>query len=321
MPQAVHVSTPSRLHFGLLRFDDAEGGSFAGLGMMIDKPRVRLRMIPATEWQAAGPSATRALQLARQAVSLLPNNEGPQALKIEVLTTPPEHVGLGSGTQLALAVASAVRSACNLPQPELDELVEGMERGRRSSVGSHGFRRGGLILDAGHHSHAPLGLLHQRVNAPSDWQVLLITPRDEQGCHGQRESEAFGQLESIPPVISKQLHYLAEQEILPAAQNHDAERFDESVYQYGLIAGNCFTPVQGGPFASEQIAQRIRLLRQMGVSGVGQSSWGPMIFAMIRNQPAEELIARLSRHEQFANCDFTVTAPDNTGAVVSYDDA
>ncbi|NIQ97303.1 MAG: GHMP kinase, partial [Desulfuromonadales bacterium] len=60
----------------------------------------------------------------------------------------PEHVGLGSGTQLGLAVAAAMTRLHGL---ELDssELLRRLDRGLRSGIGIGAFRMGGVLLDGG----------------------------------------------------------------------------------------------------------------------------------------------------------------------------
>src|SRR5437879_911276 len=104
----IRVTAPSRLHFGLFALPsgrDAVGRSFGGVGLMIDEPGVQLRIRPATVWSSEGPSAPRALESAQRFMSTLPNDESCRAFQIVVEKSAPEHAGLGTGTQLALAVA------------------------------------------------------------------------------------------------------------------------------------------------------------------------------------------------------------------------
>ncbi len=316
MSRIVRVTTPSRLHFGLLRFEQAEGPSFGGLGMMINQPQVMVEITRSDDWSAEGAAADRALIFAQQAMQAC----GPadkHRLHVRVINMPPQHTGLGTGTQLALAIAAGVRTACGLPQAPLADLVASVHRGKRSAIGSHGFYGGGLILESGRSDVDALGKLQQRVDMPEDWPIVLITSQEEQGRHGRQESDAFGQLDSVPTKITDQLLRLALDEILPAAQRKDAETFDHAIHDYGKLAGNCFAKVQGGPLASPAIARRVEILRSINIPGVGQSSWGPTIFVMVRNEAPEALVAELTPRPEFANCTFTVTAPDNCGAEIA----
>ena len=61
MTPSVRITTPSRLHFGLLRFSQESGPSYGGLGMMIDRPRVEVELSAADEWSVSGPYGERAL--------------------------------------------------------------------------------------------------------------------------------------------------------------------------------------------------------------------------------------------------------------------
>src|ERR1700730_6080688 len=118
----VRVTTPSRLHFGLFRLlteqsdlDRVGSGAlaarhFGGVGLMIDKPGIEVSVVPAKTWSATGPLADRALAYAQTFLRNSPEL-GPQAFTLTVEHCAPEHVGLGTGTQLALAVAKALAMA------------------------------------------------------------------------------------------------------------------------------------------------------------------------------------------------------------------
>src|SRR4051812_33502895 len=102
------VETGSRLHFGLIRLVADEPGQrrFGGAGLMIDAPGVAVRVEPAGEWSAEGPWWEGALGVAHT-VAEARGREG-EARRILVERAAPEHAGLGTGTQLALAVACAL---------------------------------------------------------------------------------------------------------------------------------------------------------------------------------------------------------------------
>jgi beta-ribofuranosylaminobenzene 5'-phosphate synthase len=318
MPRTVQVSAPSRLHFGLLRFAPASGVGFGGIGLMIDSPRVVVVLSKANHWSADGPEAQRALAWARSALEkFLPTAEF--ALKIQVSACPIPHTGLGTGTQLALAIATAVRALCELPRLPVEEIAPAMGRGLRSAVGSYGFYSGGLILETGQDTTGYLGQLQHRMALPRDWNILLITPPTELGCHGRLEAEAFDQLGAMPESTSQRLLELATKQIVTAAQQNDTATFDQAIYQYGLLSGECFSSVQGGPFASVATARRVAFLRKIGAQGVGQSSWGPTVYALLREDSPDTLIAQLATRPEFADCHFEITAPDNRGAIVTID--
>ncbi len=316
MNRSLRITAPCRLHFGLLRFAQATGPSYGGLGLMLDQPATVIDMQSSDTWQATGPHAERALAFAQQAVRFwLGPSES--AFSIQVRQAPPIHSGLGSGTQLALAVARGVHSLCDRPSSTIDDLSAAVGRGQRSAIGSHGFFHGGLLWETGRDPHESLAKLTCRIEVPEPWRILLITPPYDAGLHGSAEIDAFAQLPSVPPDVSEKLQHLAKTEILPAAEQADFSKFSESLYQYGHLAGSCFASVQGGPYASANVARCIRKLRSLGLQGVGQSSWGPTIFAFVENESSgNHWLESLSTLLEFAGSAISLARPNNDGANV-----
>lgn len=314
---SVTISTPSRLHFGLLRFEQSSGPSFGGLGMMIAEPRTTVRMASASDWQSSGVDGERAVAYARRALDALalPRGVAPPAFHIDVEESILPHHGLGSGTQLALAVAAGVRALCELTEATAGELAAIVGRGRRSAVGCHGFMLGGLLYELGSFPDEALGRLAKRVDVPSDWRIVLVTASQAAGLSGAGEIDAFTQLPPVPAETTTRLEDLASSSILPAADSGDLDTFGEALFDYGRLAGECFASVQGGPYASAEIAACVAAIRELGVRGVGQSSWGPTVFAFVENQArAEALVAQLRATAAWANHAMRITRADNHGA-------
>jgi beta-ribofuranosylaminobenzene 5'-phosphate synthase len=175
-----------------------------------------------------------------------------------------------------------------------------------------------LIWDRGRQSGEPLSPLSDRVELPSEWRIMLIAPTSGEGLSGADESGAFTQLPPVPAAVTNRLERLAEDALLPAARAGDFANFSEAVFEYGRTAGECFSPIQGGPYASEDIARTIDALRSLGVAGVGQSSWGPTVFAFTADlAEAEDLAARWSAQWP---CEIIVADADNRGAQIEMGD-
>ncbi len=317
MNTKVCVSAPSRLHFGLLRFAQQDGPSFGGLGMMIAQPRTVVEIATANHWTSSGPNHERATLFAQQALA----HWAPEtfdALRVDVKKAPPAHSGLGSGTQLSLAVISAVAKLCNQNTVDLEELVAVAGRGNKSAVGCYGFQRGGLIFEDGYQPGDLFGRMIRRAAIPEDWHILLIQHRAEQGISGQTERDAFSSLPPVPQGVTDELLRLAVYEIFPAAVQNNFDSFGEAVYQYGLLAGECFSAIQGSPFASSRISAFVRVLRDMGIAGVGQSSWGPTVFAFTESHAAAmRLQEQLQSLREFADTTISIAAPCNQGAQIT----
>jgi predicted sugar kinase len=105
--------------------------------------------------------------------------------------------------------------------------------------------------------------------------------------------------------------------MLPALQGHDLPAFGEALYDFNLRAGHAFAAVQGGPYASRRAAELVAFLRRQGIRGVGQSSWGPAIFAVAEDSArAVDLAGRIRKHFRLAVNEVLVTPACNHGAAV-----
>jgi beta-RFAP synthase len=316
MSRIVHVRAPARLHFGMFAFGQASGPQFGGVGMMVEPPALELVVRPADEFCVSGELAPRTEACARTVFQQW-KPTAPPACEITVQRAPPTHVGLGTGTQLSLAVATGLARFLNRPQPTAAELAHSTGRGKRSAIGTHGFLGGGLIVDAGKSPEATLGELADRRDVPADWRVVLIRANNEAGLSGGQETSAFAQLPPVPIETTEQLWQITRDQMLPAVERSDCRAFGEAVYQFGTLAGECFSSVQGGPFASPQAARLVESIRQFGIPGVGQSSWGPTLFAITGDQAqADSLVAWLQAEHEFDAGQLTIACPINRGAIV-----
>ena len=227
----VRVTTSARLHFGLLRLEQSAGRSFGGLGTMITRPSLVVEAAVAERWNDDGDGeAPRAREAAQRALAAwgADRDEIP-AVEVLVRHPLPAHCGLGSGTQLALAVAAAVRELLELPAASARELAAVTGRGRRSGVGAHGFVHGGLIWETGRMPTDETGELSARASLPQTWRVLMAIPRVGAGLSGSVERDAFAALPHVDEHVAARLTQLAEGEILPAASGADFPRFAAAV--------------------------------------------------------------------------------------------
>lgn len=318
----IRLSTPSRLHFGLLHLpcgDDPSGAGvrrFGGVGLMIESPGVRLTARPAEAWSAEGPLADRALASARRfAGTLAPADLAPQHLAVEQAA--PDHYGLGTGTQLGLGVARALAEASGWKDPDVVDLARRVGRGLRSAIGVHGFAQGGFLVDAGQGRPATIAPLVARALVPEDWRVVLVLPPWKRGLYGAEEGQAFEELSRRTRTSqpTDRLCRLVLLGMLPALAEADCQEFGEAVYEYNLLVGECFAGVQGGPYTDPRIGELVSFIRRQGVPGAGQSSWGPAVFAVAASPDQADALARRIR-ERFGwgEDEVVVTRANNQGA-------
>jgi beta-RFAP synthase len=329
----IRVRTGSRLHFGLLS-PSIEGAAkllnqegqprvdarqFGGAGLMIDRPGIELMVDFAKAWSADGPLAERALKFAQ---AYCDNVGISEAFAIRIETAAPEHAGLGTGTQLALAVARVLAELTQQPARDAITLARNVGRGLRSAVGIHGFEQGGFLVEGGKRLDWKISPLVARHPFPEDWSILLVTPRGLKGAHGQAELDAFGGLkdQETNARFTETLCRLVLLGMLPALVARDLVGFGEALYEFNRQAGEMFRSAQGGIYADPRIEEIIQLLRGAGVQAVGQSSWGPTIFAITSpNQEAgiaHHNIRRQRFRNKLADCDITFVNPSNQGAEI-----
>lgn len=282
------VQTPSRLHFGLLGWGRHGGRQFGGLGLMIREPAIRLTAESAQRTSVEGPLASRVERILGLLRKELPRRGMVvDPVSIRILDAPPEHVGLGVGTQLTLSVAEAVIRLAGLAPPAAEALAGLTGRGRRSGVGLHGYRQGGFLVDGGRKDENGLPPLLVRLEFPADWSVVVVQPPGSPGLHGREELQAFADLPPISDRVTERLCRIVLLEILPAIVERDLSGFGAGLEELQARVGECFAPAQGGSFRSGLADDIIGELHRSGFVGCGQSSWGPTLYGFT-DAPAAE---------------------------------
>jgi beta-RFAP synthase len=224
---------------------------------------------------------------------------------------------LGVGTQLNLAIAAGLRRFLGLADTSLEEMSATVGRGARSAVGTYGFLLGGLIVDAGKERGQAVGSLARRVALPDAWRFVLFCRPDERGLAGSNEAMAFERLPPVPQEVTRELWQITNDEILPAVEQNDCRMFGEAIFRFGRLAGECFAAVQRGPFASGAIERLVDSIRQFGVPGAGQSSWGPTVFALTDgDQQAQHLADSVQSRCAGVEYEIVIARPNNRGALV-----
>ncbi|WP_244490729.1 beta-ribofuranosylaminobenzene 5'-phosphate synthase family protein [Aureimonas frigidaquae] len=281
----VRVLAPARLHLGFLDMNGSLGRRFGGIGLGISAPQTRLtlRHAAGAEHRISGPESERA---GRHLAAMAQHLNVPGAVRMSVDSAIPPHAGLGSGTQLALAVAAGLRHLHGLPlDPEGDAARLG--RGLRSGLGAGLFRRGGLMVDGGKGdgSTTPPPIVSSLV-FPKDWRVILVLDRLDHGLHGAAELDAFHALPPFPDADAAQICRLTLMQLLPGAAEGDFAAFCHAQRWIQRLVGAHFAPAQGGIFTSRRVGDAIRRLEALGAGGSGQSSWGPTGFAFAADPDA-----------------------------------
>lgn len=315
----ITVQTGARLHFGLLAVQAASGRNFGGVGLMVESPGCVLTVESADRDECvAEPEMVARLTLWRDEYRRrCPVDHRPPACRIRLSQTMPAHSGLGSGTQSSLALAAALSRLSGEGHVASTELAQRVGRGTRSALGIHGFEQGGLLVEGGKRQSEEISPLVARLEFPSEWRVLLVMPNDRRGLSGDAERAAFSRLTPMPASLTETLCRIVLMELLPAVASADFVTSAAALQEFGQLNGSHFAPVQGGVFADPQMAELVKWLTEQGHVGVGQSSWGPTLWILCRNEAeATRCREKIALHPSARACTIHLTAAQNAGAII-----
>lgn len=320
-PARVTVEAPARLHLGFIDLNGGCGRLFGSIGVAIERPRHMVEVHRATRNEPGGECGA---ELSRVVEKLGDDVRVPGPVALRVLERIPRHQGLGSGTQWDLALGCAL-SRLSGRALAAQEIASRLGRGRRSGIGVAAFERGGLVVDGG--IREPKDRAHARADAPppvlfqhplpEEWEFVLASPMGEEGLHGSREEAVFQDLEPMSDVVAGRISRLVLMKALPAALTDDLEEFGEAITEIQILMGEQFAAHQAGPYSSQCGQAIAEFARREGAAGVGQSSWGPTVFALVRGaETAQDLIAAIRRFVGDRPVALWHTRASSRGAVV-----
>ncbi len=291
------VSTPARLHLGLLDTNGDLGRLYGSIGVAIERPNFVLEAEIADRLLVDGLEAERVATFARRFLGRYPL---PHGARLRLRVGIPPHVGLGSGTQLALAVGTALARLGGLKLGAA-EIALATGRGVHSGIGIGAFQHGGFVLDGGHRvartgqaaeadqrpvvevgrAVPPVLLRHP---FPEDWYFVVAVPRTETGLSGEREQRAFREMPPASATLVERISRLLLMGMLPALMERDIIPFGRALTEIQRLVGDCFAAVQGRQYANPVVEQLIGHMLDKGVAGAGQSSWGPTVYALVKGE-------------------------------------
>jgi beta-RFAP synthase len=326
----VTVDAPARLHLGFLDPNATLGRAFGSLGLFVEGPGTRLVARRADEDRIDGAlgDADRA-RVASWLHTLRDAFGGGPHVALDVLHAVRPHSGLGSGTQLALAVGSAYVRVAGVPATTT-EIAALLGRGARSGIGVHGFDVGGLLLDGGPSPSAPpgggapsLAPLLSRLPFPDAWRVLLVSDTSRVGLSGADERRGLATLAPFPQHLAAHLCHLVLMRLLPAVAEGDFPPFAHTLTEMQQIIGEYFAPVQGGVFTSPDVELALRSVAALQPAGIGQTSWGPTGFAVVASEPDANRALAAARTATYGkpHIECTVVGARNRAATIDAADA
>lgn len=318
----VRVKTPSRLHLALIDLNGSLGRVDGSVGVALRRPGFEIELRRAEKLRIEGEGAELFRDRIRHVFDRLRERFDIGGMEVRIGSYIPPHCGLGSGTQISLAIAYGAASlyGIELSDEEAPLLVG---RGGTSGIGVAAFRRGGFIVDGGHRfpdqksSFLPSSAFEGvppppvllRTDFPEEWRILVVIPP---GRHisGEEEVGLFKRLCPIPACDVERLCRVILIEMLPALVERDLERFADAINRVQEIGWKRIE-VEA---QEEVVRETMRFLRENGALGVGLSSWGPALYAL--SDDPEGLLERVGPFLQARGGTCILTEADNCGAVV-----
>jgi beta-ribofuranosylaminobenzene 5'-phosphate synthase len=286
--QTIFVEAPARLHFGLLDLRATLGRKFGGIGTAAPAPALLVSARKGAALEVRGDDAARVAGFARRFLTGhgIHESDGVGGATLCVHRSIPSHVGLGSGTQLALAVGRALAELYGV-STDAPGLARAVGRAKRSAIGTWTFDGGGLVLEGGRRLAGEcVAPLLARLPFPPAWRCVVAVPDSAPGINGSAEEAAFAQLPPPPERDAERVAHLVLMGLLPALADADLETFGATLSAIQAINGRWFEPVQGGTFAPGPSEELIRRMKEWGAAGVGQSSWGPTVYGIVDGEDA-----------------------------------
>jgi beta-ribofuranosylaminobenzene 5'-phosphate synthase len=316
----VAISAPARLHLGDL--DPFALGRFGYAPVLaITEPRTVVEAEDAEVLEVSGFEADEARIYATRVLEAFDL----KGVKVTVKSVAPRNSGFGSTTQLCLAVGRAVTKAHGLEVPLL-KLVKALKR--TSTGGIYPFQLGGFVVAGGFSvkpgEHVlmreepliPPLIFHK--DFPRDWRFVLARPLvAPKSPDKEAEEEAFSTLRDrkAPAELIHKGYFVLAAKLLPALLEENAEAFGKALTEIQVTVGRIYQPVQEQIFnpASQWL---IPVLNKSGALGIGQSSWGPTVYAFSGSPEEAQKITRKIKADAGEKAEVTLVGADNSGARV-----
>ncbi len=310
-PPSVTVTAPARLHLGFLGLDDADKGRFGSIGVGITGFSTVVSVARCARVQVEGEDEDYIAGIAHTVLERFGIDTG---VRIRVEQRIPRHQGLGSGTQMALALGAAITALHGI-NAGVEDIALATGRGRRSGVGLGVFRHGGFIVDSGRSPARALPTTVFRHAFPAQWRFVLALDPEARGLSGAAERKAFKALPDMPAATGAELCRQVLMQLLPAILEQDCARFGAAVSEIQARIGACFSAAQGGLYASDKVRQALEFLSGRRATGVGQTSWGPTGCAVFPDHnTAQQAVDACAREN--TGVELIIVSAQNNGASV-----
>lgn len=303
------INSPARIHLGFLDLSFKNVRNFGSLGMAISGFGTVIEGKSSKEFKITGKKSKKIVDILKKFYDFYRF----EPCEIKITRTIPEHVGLGSGTQLALSLGLLL---CKISKKKvsIEELADFCQRGLRSSIGINCFKNGGFFVDAGKVEHSknlsPI-IFHQKW--PKEWKIILIMENNGTGIHGKKEKKEFRKISEREMLTKTNNCETLVMRIIPSIIEKNFEMFCKGISSIQKNTGEYFNNAQGGLYSNKNISNMFNMLENSGYRGFGQTSWGPTGFIFCKHESEKKKIFGLLSKEIELNGYNSLTLHEVTG--------
>jgi beta-ribofuranosylaminobenzene 5'-phosphate synthase len=333
----IRITTPCRIHLSLIDENGYTGRIDGGIGLMLDRPNV---IFEATNH--AEEFKIEAHKYYHESIEVI-NEQASKIFKAFNINNKnfhfnlkryfPSHVGLGSKTQLSLAIALAITKLKNINDTSLEDLTRLVNRGGTSGIGWRGFEKGGFIVDAGHEfgkgkeketflpssasKEANPALTILRYPIPEHWRFVLVIPNVKKGAYGDEEISIFQSHAPIPKEEVNEVSHQILMKIVPGIVKNDLECFGEGLKRIQNIG---FKKIEIS-LQHEIVKKALTFFEDFGVKAYGMSSFGPSVIGIVESDDeANNLLKAVQMHLNGNGGHIYLCKPNNYGAKIEFED-
>ncbi|TFG19186.1 MAG: hypothetical protein EU533_06975 [Promethearchaeota archaeon] len=331
----IRITTPCRIHLSLIDENGYTGRVDGGIGLMLDRPNVIFEASNSAE-----EFKIEANRYYRESIEVI-NQQASKIFKVFNINNKnfhfhlkryyPSHVGLGSKTQLSLAIATAITKLKNISNLSTIELTKLVERGGTSGIGWRGFEMGGFILDAGHdfgkgkeketflpssaskNVNPALTLLRYAI--PDDWRFVLAIPNVKKGAYGDEEVSIFQTHAPIPKVEVNEVSHQILMKLIPGLIKNNLDCFGEGLKRIQSIG---FKKIEIS-LQHDIVKDLLTFFEEFGLKAYGMSSFGPSVVGITQSEDeANDLLKATQMKLKKIGGHIYICKPNNEGAKIDY---
>ncbi len=311
----LRIKTPSRIHMTLIDLNGSIGRVDGGVGITLEEPSIDITAEKSDIVEVIGDPDLK--DRMEKACEMVCPGKG---ISINIERSYWNHIGLGSGTQAALAAGTAISKLYGQDISPRDIAIK-VGRGGTSGIGIGSFEKGGFLLDGGHRmisKNAFLPSSYSKGVPPAplllnydfpDWDIVLAIPPTK-GAYDIYEKDIFANECPIPIKEVEKISHIILMQMLPAILEKDLETF-----------GKAINSIQEIGFKKRELDHQwgtrelMSVMREAGSPCAGMSSFGPTVYAITDSPNKVASAVKRSHHE----CAIIKTKARNKGAEITFE--